>query len=236
MNKEYKIKNDEVLVKDENNKETTRKNNSKIDEILISENKIEFLENEIRNFVVEKRHESNYLKEVQKNVRNNNLWNIIFTGVSIFIALLLGTSLAEYLFIFSLAFAVRIVATMSEYIELKNLKKRIRGLNNGKISLDNKLLKERERLEQLNNEKEYVRNTGMVVKRVNDSEEIKELRNLATLYYDCGYHEDEYTRYYKNNTLEGKLMRAFSSEEIEIIKEYFENKMVVDSKKKVRKR
>lgn len=241
MNKEYKIINDEVIVIDEYGKETTRKNNDKIDEILISENKIELLNDKIIGFVREKRLENNSLKEIEKNIRYNNLWNFILLIISIFIALLLNMNLAEYLFIFSLTYLFRITATISEYIDFKHIKKRIKGLNVGKKSLEEELSKEREKLKQLNLEKEFVKSSGLVVKKVDDREElsdISKLANIYNIYYDCGYHEDEYMRYYKNNCLERKLMKTYTFDEmeIEIIKENFQDKIIVDSKKKVRKR
>ena len=231
MNKEYKILNDEVVVKDEYGRETVKKNSDKIDEILVCENKIELLNDKINSVVKEKRYEKKSLKEIEKNIRYNNLWNLILFIISVSIALLLNMSLVGYLFIFSLTYIVRITATVLEFIDLKKTKKRIKGLSKENRTLELELFMAKEELKQLHSIKKLKTEDSLIIKKVNDKEALKELEKTSNISYDCGYHEKEYMRYYLNDSLEKKLMKVYSKEEIDIIKTYFELKS--KSKKKV---
>jgi len=234
MNKEYKILNDEVIVKDEHGKESIKKNSDKIDEILVCESKIELLNKKINSVVKVKKYAKKKLKEIEKNIRYNNLWNLILLVISISIALLLNMSLIEYLSIFLLTYIVRITATVLEFIDLKKTKKRIKGLSKENGTLELELFMAKEELKELNSCKKLKTEDSLIIKKVNDKEALKELEKTSNILYDCGYHEEEYMRYYLNDSLEKKLMKVYSKEEIDMIKTYFEIKSKF--KKKVRKR
>ena len=50
------------------------------------------------------------------------------------------------------------------------------------------------------------------------------LRDNLRVYYGCGYNIDKYQKYLQNGKLERKLAKYYTEEEIELIKNYLEEK------------
>jgi len=44
------------------------------------------------------------------------------------------------------------------------------------------------------------------------------------LYYDCGYNEDKYTKYYQKGILDKKLLGRYTEYGVELIENYLEDK------------
>ena len=91
--------------------------------------------------------------------------------------------------------------------------------------LKSRLEKEKETLASLKKEKtrnnEDTRNRSKIV---DNSKQIETLRNLLDTYYDLGYNSKKYYQYYQQGKLETKLQDCYSEAEIEIAKQYLEEK------------
>ena len=61
-------------------------------------------------------------------------------------------------------------------------------------------------------------------KKVNDEQQISEIRSQLKLYYYLGHFGKKYYKYYKKGILSEKLEKDFSYDRIELAKEYLEEK------------
>ena len=65
-----------------------------------------------------------------------------------------------------------------------------------------------------------------------DLDLLKRLKKSLDLYFDLGYNEDAYYKYYQNNTLDANLSQDYNGAEIEIAKKYLEEKGPTLTKKR----
>ena len=63
-----------------------------------------------------------------------------------------------------------------------------------------------------------------VSKRVNDIEELKRLKELLLVYYNCGYYSDRYSKYLEKGKLRIKLSKTFSEDQIDLTIKHLEGK------------
>lgn len=61
-------------------------------------------------------------------------------------------------------------------------------------------------------------------KKVDDKEEISQLLSYGSLYYDCGYNENKYIKYYQKGILNKKLLGRYTEYGVELIEDYLEDK------------
>lgn len=120
------------------------------------------------------------------------------------------------------------------YSDLKEISKRKKAINKTINYLDNEIVKENEKIEQLradkvvqnkvklNNEniqEDYDRENSKIY--IEDKEALKQLKREIIFRYKLVYNEQLYLKYYNNNTLDEKLKDEFTQQEIEQIKDYF---------------
>jgi len=61
-------------------------------------------------------------------------------------------------------------------------------------------------------------------KKVDDITELKKLKELLLLFYNCGYHQNKYQRYYEQGKLRRKLEKCYSEEQLKLIEKNLENR------------
>ena len=250
MNNKYVIKDDKVIVTDGNLKVIN--NSELVEEILICENSIEIVEerlDELSNVLSEK---NTYLKK--KN--GNMFFSIIIIILTFIISKMIFGMIYGDIELASLELLKDIgfkgifknmkVSTLGAYFmsglfmlnfidlcfEKKNIKNSIKGLISERKYLKETLNSKKNLLEKLNKKIKEEKDV-LIIKEIEDTE-IKKIQNSFDIQYDCGYYEKKYERYYRNDTLNKKLRKKYSQEEIEQVDKYFEEKKCV--KKKVRKK
>ena len=236
MNKEYVYLNGKCVIEDENGERRLEEYTDKTDEILVTENVIETLENDLR----ETRQEINKRKGLVKSDRNVTIFSAIsFTlippVIQLFLIFLVGPGasaiLAETSFLlpFLKGFILSVTAffggifTFSSYRSYRRNKKRVNGLLSKKKAIENTLEEEREHLLDLQLEKQKTLHTEEYFeKEVEDLEELRHLRSYLDLYFDCGYNKEKYGRYLQSDKLSKKLGKYYSEHGIELIEGYLE--------------
>lgn len=226
MNKKFEVIGNEAFVTDEWNDTKVRPCYNNIEEVLITENNIEEINNLIKN-------EESYRKYEKIKLFNGSLYfgcastnllagtlnltknNLIAAGVLQLVAGSLFT----------------INGSGNFFPSRKKLK-----VSKQKLSLlEDELIKEELKLSELNKDKS---NDAMFiadgVKRISTSEEIKDLKDKLQAMQSFNYNKMKYTRYYKKGILNEKLKNVFFNEnEINYIEAFVKNQ--IENKKKVKK-
>ena len=236
MNKEYIYLNGKCVIEDENGERRLEEYTDKTDEILVTENVIETLENDLR----ETRQEIKKRKGLVKSDRNVTIFSAISFAlippvIQLFLIFLVGPGasaiLAETSFLlpFLKGFTLSVAAffggifTFSSYRSYRRNKKRVNGLLSKKKVIENTLEEEREHLLDLQLEKQKTLHTEEYFeKEVEDLEELRHLRSYLDLYFDCGYNKEKYGRYLQSDKLSKKLGKYYSEHGIELIEGYLE--------------
>ena len=120
------------------------------------------------------------------------------------------------------------------YSDLKEISKRKKAINKTINYLDNEIVKENEKIEQLRADKVVQNNVKLNNENIQedydienskiyieDKEALKQLKREIIFRYKLVYNEQLYLKYYNNNTLDEKLKDEFTQQEIEQIKDYF---------------
>lgn len=249
MNKEYLYLDGKCVVYDENGAIKTedgkidlKEYNSNFDEILVQENLIETLEDDLKETEkdIEKRE-----KLVKSNKRMIIFDAIAFGSLPLFIQQLLKFLLGQELMVrvftddvagpFLKLFILAVTTlfggsfTLSTYNAYKYNKKRLNGQKCKKSAIENSLEQAKQKLEKLNQEKESARlDENVCSNKVNYLMRLIKLRDYLNVYYGCGYNEKKYEKYYLAGTLEKKLERKYTKEQIQQIKDYFERKYIYE--------
>ena len=135
-------------------------------------------------------------------------------------------------FIFAICFVFGTYFSTLDYIDYKQKKKKIKGINTELLYLKEKLKQEKEDLEIIKNKnKEKKTKEEFVTKKIDDKYELNDLYEWMNFYYSLGYDEKKLLKYIRKGILEKKLEKDYTPVGIEIIKEHFE-----DDKKLVKKR
>ena len=113
----------------------------------------------------------------------------------------------------------------STYSKYKTNKKRLLANESKKEAIEKSLVKEKEKLEELNKIQKPIESEDNITStKVEYLNKLKVLRNILEIYYQCGYNKNKYERYLQNGILEKKLSRYYTLEEIKLIREYLEEK------------
>lgn len=241
MNKEYTYIDGKVIVEDENGNKKVREYNNKLDKILVQENIIETMEDQILILEEESKfHKKNNPKRyipimfplgiltvaivpsLLVNLADNaNVYATIVNTV-------LGPMSKATAFTLSMSVASIPVVSFFEWLfydQYKSSKKREKGVNSELEFLKKQIIIEKEKLASLQKEKtnEESKKEFRVVK-VNDLQTLQDLRYHLNLYYDLGYNREKYYKYYLHGKLDKKLDKYYNDTEIEIAKEYLEEK------------
>lgn len=215
-----------------------------IENIFLTENTIEITEDVLPKLKNKKSNYEQNLKEMSKNIYGLLIFLIIIalfaptltchlisavgkisfssiTVANIHLAPLLTIFFCP---IFTLIGLTKVFATKSD---IKTLKRKINGLNTEIGFLEKKLEKEKENLNNLKNDKTRELEEEMKIKpkrKINNERVINNLKELRDLYFNIGYYEKKYTKYYDNGKLNQKLRKDYSKEEINIIEEEIKQK------------
>ena len=228
VNEQANIDNEKNVIMKEGNKELEIKNQQNI---------VEDIKNELETIKYKYNYYSeNYNKDFKDKFMEIML--LIFLGgfvSALFIApaaeMLLDQGLKSYLIPYLQVWAVFDIAAISfSNISEKNLKKVVKGYEVTLKHLEDELLKEEEKLEELKNSKSLKSES----KNKSSIEYLKSLKKQIKIYYDLGYNNNKYKRQYKKGVLEHELSKNYDQEEIDIAKKYMEDEGPVLVKRKNR--
>lgn len=224
MNKEYIYKDGKIVVIDELGKLKNIDYSDNFNEILIKENLIEQMELEHEKLIKEKKH--------NKNISFKLLTKSVFCLLTIPVVLILLPLITGVVEFVSLPIIGCIGATgipvfltiflIYEYNKTDNINK---GIENQIKFLESKLNIERENLTKLKREKTKEDKIILVPvsKRVDDIQELKRLREQLIVYYNCGYYQARYQKYFKKRNSRKKLLKYYNEEQIKLAEEYLSN-------------
>lgn len=247
MNKEYVYKDGKALIIDENDNQKTIDYYNNLDEVLVQENLIETMEEEIKKLEKET---SQYQKE-SKLSRFLWVWSpfLMFTFGSLIafpvishlfgVNDLVNTSLFGTInsgillgLISAPIFAIPgSLLTLSLHLKKKGLEQEQKGKVTQLEYLKRDLVEEKERLEELKSDKTTSKTTeNFYASKVDNKEELKKLRNFLSFYYDLGYNEEKYFKYYQQGKLDSYLGKLTNEVGIQLANQHFEEKVLVLSK------
>lgn len=235
MNKEYTYIDGKAIISDENNKKTQSEYYDNLVQVLVKENLIQTMENKIQE-----------LEEKSKNYKKHNgkyyisiILPITVLTLIIGIPHMINCMNASNLFAMpvdtilgtmslfkaiSISFLIPLGATFEllSYIEYKMSIKKEKGINSELALLKKKIKKERENLKRLKESKTRDNEcTKFRTAKVNDLQELKKQLNF---YFNLGYNEEKYYKYYEQGQLDKKFQDDYSDIEIEAAKEYLKEK------------
>lgn len=236
MNKEYTYIDGKVIISDENDNKTQSEYYDNLDEVLVQENLIEFMEGKIHSLEKESQlyKKNNVRRYIPVALPMTLLLSTI--GPSLLINNAFNTYVDTIFGTMNLALAAGIPITLSLlpigvgtelilYNEYKNSLKREKGINSELVFLKEQIVKEKESLDDLkldrtrNNE-----NTDFRTVKVDDLQQLKVLRDYLNLYYNLGFNGEKYYQYYQDGKLDEKLQKYYSDTGIQLAKEYIEEK------------
>lgn len=242
MNKEYIYKDGKVLIIDDNNNEKEIDYYNNLDEVLVKENLIEKIEQEI----ISLEQELYGFGEIPKKTRFFHIWMplLIFTigPIIMFPALYYlcgfeGVVVPEvfsfmnpgiYMGIVSMPVFSMIGGILSGmcYYKEKDFDKIQKGKELELKRLKELLTIEKQDLEELladkykENQENNKKEDSFYVSRIDNTEMIRQLNFFKSLYYQLGYNEKKFFKYYQK----GKLDEYFPSEYVEAINQHFKGK------------
>ena len=249
MNQGYTYKEGKVIVKTDKGIQEPIEYYDNLNEVLIQENLVEIIE---KNILSLEKESENYKKINQKH------YIPLFLPTALLMAIVAAPALAYLLgnsdvyvssvnSIFgtineavslSLIFSVGLLP-LGSYVELgmyrhhKNLLKKEKGINSELEFLKKQIIIEKEKLNALKTEKNRDKKEEQSrVVEVSDLELLKRLKKSLNLYFDLGYNEDAYYKYYQNGTLDANLSQDYNDAEIENAKKYLEEKGPTLTKKR----
>ena len=245
MNQEYTYIEGKAIVKTDKGVKEPIEYYDNLNEALVQENLIEAMENNILS--LEKESE-NYKKNNRKHYFPFFLLGvpIVLITLSIGVALY-ATSGNSDVNVFEVVgdfvlnatvcsvACVPITALMElrTYEYYKSLLSEEKGINSELEFLKKQVIIEKEKLNTLKKGKNIDKNNEKIrVVEVSDLELLKRLKKSLDLYFDLGYNEDAYYKYYQNNTLDANLSQDYNGAEIEIAKKYLEEKGPTLTKKR----
>lgn len=201
-----------------------------IEEILRTENIIEALENENKNYK-----ESIKLKE--NSIKNRVKKNISIVIASVIIGLFISL-ISFFVNPFSITnILLGILSTIGSFSllshtfinnlkRIKTIKKEIDGLNLATTVLEVKEEEAKNLLAKLekNNTQNKTNYESNKIKKINYLDKLIEIKNLLGLYCSIGANEEEFKKYYKDGSLDFKLADDFSEQDRIEIKTYLKEK------------
>lgn len=241
LNNEYVYKDGKALIIDENDNQKTVDYYDNLDEVLIQEDLIEKMEEEIKKLEKEN---SNY-KKGSKFSRKFWVWYpfLLFTfaplimfpllskffvvkgmiDTSLFGTISRGTLLG---LIGTPLFAIPgSLLTLATYLNEKKLEKEQKGKEMQLEYLKINLVKQKETLEELKADKTNSKEKeDFYISKVDNIETLKKLRNFLSFYYNLGYNEEKYFRYYQKGKLDSYLGKFVNDVGIQFANQHFEEK------------
>jgi hypothetical protein len=111
------------------------------------------------------------------------------------------------------------------YRQYRDSVKKEKGVNSELEFLQKQIVEEKQKLEDLKKEKkrdEEVKEFRVV--EVDDKQQLNALKSYLSLYFDLGYNGEKYFRYLQQGRLDEKLRKYYTDTDIEVAKEYLEEK------------
>lgn len=225
MKEEYIYKNGKIKTIDYNiiKKELTYDYQDNINEILKTENIIEFLKKDKE---IIKRDINNIKKQIKNNKKNiesiKNIWGFISILLTLFI--LKDITLFYTLFIInSCIFLTPILV----FTDINRIHKKILNGNCTELEKIEKESKEyKEKLKELYENKTIteteIKKQENKVNYIKYKEELKDLKDCLRIYFCIGSNETKFKKYYDKNILDKKLNKEFNINERKLIKRYFD--------------
>ena len=242
MNKECIYINGNVLVEDENRKKKEVQYQDNIEEILYEENVIESIGNKRNELIYKKARINLKLKK-----KTNKVFRIILILSSIISAVIIPQTMISTtallgvfhvkdvvtiaLLIASIAFNVFDV--VSEKKEKENLRKETSAITCELEFLYKQLDKEKEKLEELNNNKTKENiPEGLKISKINDRDLLENIKHNLELHYNLGYNLEQYYKYLEDGILEEKINEEYSQSDVDNAIEFLEEKGLMLSRRK----
>ena len=242
MNKECIYINGNVLVEDENRKKKEVQYQDNIEEILYEENVIESIGNKRNELIYKKARINLKLKK-----KTNKVFRIILILSSIISAVIIPQTMISTtallgvfhvkdvvtiaLLIASIAFNVFDV--VSEKKEKENLRKETSAITCELEFLYKQLDKEKEKLEELNNNKTKENiPEGLKISKINDRDLLENIKHNLELHYNLGYNLEKYYKYLEDGILEEKINEEYSQSDVDNAIEFLEEKGLMLSRRK----
>jgi len=242
MNKECIYINGNVLVEDENRKKKEVQYQDNIEEILYEENVIESIENKRNELIYKKARINLKLKK-----KTNKVFRIILILSSIISAVIIPQTMLNItaligvfhvkdvitiaLLIASVAFNVFDV--VSEKTEKENLKNETSAISCELDFLYKQLIKEKEKLEELNNDKTKEKMPeGLKISEINDRDLLEKIKHNLELHYNLGYNLEKYYKYLEDGILEEKINEEYNQSDVDDVMEFLEEKGLMLSRSK----
>lgn len=241
MNKEYIYKDGKALVIDENDNQRTVDYCDNLDDVLVQENLIETMEKEIKNLEKEI---SEIKKESKFSKYLNILWPFLIFTFGPMIVMPTICNLADVNQVLTLPLlgtldfgtAVGILGatafsipgslmSLANYSKEKRFERDEKGKETQLEYLKKLLVEQKEDLEELKLDKSASETSkDFSVSRVDDIEVLKKLKNYLSFYYNLGYNEKKYFKYYQKGKLDNYLERFTNEDGIYYANQHFEEK------------
>lgn len=241
MNKEYIYIDGKVIISDENTKQKPIEYYDNLDDVLVQENLIETIEDRIAELEKESKLYKKYNRKHYIPIILPMVILMTTIGVPIMLYFLTGTNPLTasvnttfgvvnqdvlLSFIFSIVFLpLGASIEFNMYLQHKNSLKKEKGVNSELEFLQKQLIEEKQVLEDLKKDKKRDKETKEFrVVEVDDKQQLKALKGYLNLYFDLGYNGEKYFRYYQQGKLDDKLRKYYTDSDIEVAKEYLEEK------------
>lgn len=210
-----------------------------IKELIKEENIVEELENlknELSNKIIKRNNTINHYSSMKKMllrifVITAIIGSILLSGFAfandsfnLISSILRGSVAGTSIPLFVCGFLI-----LSSYNEKRYASKEKTGFELQLEEIEKELVKNKEILNQLQNNKSKENEQEAMNKKTDNIhnihlEEYRKIRHKLWIYRELGENEDKFLKYYKNGTLEENLDETYEPEEIEKIKTYFKSK------------
>ncbi len=234
MNISYTYIDGKAIIFDENGNQIPTKYYDNLDEVLVQENVVETIENGIK-----------YLGDIKtlpkkKFVPFKTIGVILtilvapiiinlISGINIYTMPSNPTSGEMSLFKFIVINSAITIVPLSLLIDIGDhliYKSKVKKQNAKKCELEflkKQLVEEKQKLESLKNEKNKEKEdfTFSIVK-VNDVEQLKQLKHYIELYYSLGYDIKKLYKHLENGTLEKFLNKSYNTDDVQLAKDFLE--------------
>ena len=237
MNKEYAYSNGKAIIVDEEGNQTKSKYYDNLDDILVQENLIEDMENKIKQ--LEEKSDSYKGNKNKRYIPLMLLLSILGILISniILMAIIPEGFVSEMafgnvnlcLFFNSMLLAVltpmTAISDLRDYKKFKDAQNTETGMNSELDYLKKQITIEKQKLEKLQKDKKKKKENkkfGVVV--VDDKAKLAESKSNSDFYYNVGYNENKYFKYYQQGRLNDKLQKDYNDAEIKKVEEYLEEK------------
>lgn len=234
MDKGYIYVDGNCIIEDDKGNQRVESYSNKMDEILMTQNGIEQLENEYKktNKEIEKRQKQNKPNKI--SIYTSFLMTLTIPLITqLLIKMLLGPNAAMILsqtenvlpfikgLVISMTGLFGISTVYGSYHRYKNNKKAINGEISKKLEIEKILREEKQTLEKLKQEEQKMKSDLFFYKKeCCNLEQLRKIRNYLRLYYDCGYNLEKYRKYLQDGKLRKKLSKYYNEHGLELIEEY----------------